>query len=743
MKRSVLSAVVVGVLLVAGSPVRAGSVDLVPDWASVVSAMGPVGDPAFAARDAAVAFDPLSGEFLVVWSGDDNTGDLVEGEFEVFGQRVGSDGSLVGSRVRVSAMGPNFDPEFGAFDPAVAFDPLSGEFLVVWRGDDNTGGLVEGEFEVFGQRVGSDGSLVGSRVRVSAMGPDGDPAFDAFFPAVAFDPLSGEFLVVWDGDDNTGGLVDNESEIFGQRVGSDGSLVGSRVRVSTMGPDGDAAFDAFDPAVAFDPLSGGFLVVWAGDDNTGGLVDDEAEIFGQRVASGGSLVGSRVRVSAMGPDGDPTFVGAGPAVAFSPLSGEFLVVWIGDDNTGGLVDDEFEIFGRRVGPGGSLVGSRVRVSAMGPDGDAEFDAFSPAVAFSPLSGEFVVVWRGDDNTGGLVDNEAEIFGQRVGPGGSLVGSRVRVSAMGPDGDPLFDAFDPAVAFDPSAGEFVVVWTGDDNTGGLVDEEFEIHGAGLLETVEAVSGYWMLESTGLTHGFGDATLAGNASAPANSAVDMAPTPSGGGFWIVDSSGVVYPFGDAPHLGNADNSVFEPGEQVTTIAAPPTGGGYWLFTDRGRVQAFGDAIDFGDVADLALAGPVIDSAATPSGVGYYMLGSDGGVFTFGDAAFAGSVPQVLPGETLDGPVVGLVPTPSNAGYWLVASDGGLFAFGDATFDGSIPEVLPGVTLNAPVNGMVAFGDGYLMVASDGGVFNFSNKVFHGSLGDMPPPNPIVAIAPLDLG
>jgi len=56
---------------------------------------------------------------------------------------------------------------------------------------------------------------------------------------------------------------------------------------------------------------------------------------------------------------------------------------------------------------------------------------------------------------------------------------------------------------------------------------------------------------------------------------------------------------------------------------------------------------------------------------------------------------------------------------------------------------VTLNAAVNGMVAFGEGYLMVASDGGVFNFSNKIFHGSLGDMPPPNPIVAIAPLDLG
>jgi len=513
--------------------------------------------------------------------------------------------------------------------------------------------------------------------------------------------------------------------------------------VSSMGPVGDLLFEVSDAAAAFDPASGEFLVVWSGDDNTGGLVDDESEIFAQRVGPDGSLVGSRIRISAMGPDGDPAFDAFAPAVAFDPLSGEFLVVWVGEDNTGGLVDNELEIFAQRVGRDGSLVGSRVRVSAMGPDSDPEFDASRPAVTFDPLSGEFLVVWHGDDNTGGLVDDEFEVFGQRVGSDGSLLGERVRISAMGPNGDPAFDASRPAVAFSPLSGEFVVVWSGDDNTGGLVDEEFEIHGAGLTETIEPMSGYWMLESTGTTYGFGDATLTGNAAAPANSAVDMAPTPAGGGFWIVDSSGIVYPFGDATHLGNADSTVFEPGEQVTTIAAPPTGGGYWLFTNRGRVQAFGDAINYGDVSNLALAGPVIDSAATPSGVGYYMLGSDGGVFAFGDANFAGSVPQVLPGVTLAGPVVGLVPTPTGAGYWLVASDGGVFAFGDAGFNGSIPQVLPGVTLNAPVNGMVAFGNGYLMVASDGGVFNFSNKIFHGSLGDMPPPNPIVAIAPLDLG
>jgi len=67
MKKPVLVGVVLCVVLAAAAPVRAGSVDLVPDWTSVVSAMGPNGDPAFDAFGPAVAFSPLSGEFLTVW----------------------------------------------------------------------------------------------------------------------------------------------------------------------------------------------------------------------------------------------------------------------------------------------------------------------------------------------------------------------------------------------------------------------------------------------------------------------------------------------------------------------------------------------------------------------------------------------------------------------------------------------------------------------------------------------------
>lgn len=90
----------------------------------------------------------------------------------------------------------------------------------------------------------------------------------------------------------------------------------------------------------------------------------------------------------------------------------FLVTWHGDDDVGGLIDGEFEIFGQFLTRQGAQVGSNdFRISDLGGTGDADFDAQNAAVASS--SGEILVVWHGDDNVGGLVDNELEIFGQKI------------------------------------------------------------------------------------------------------------------------------------------------------------------------------------------------------------------------------------------------------------------------------------------------------------------------------------------
>jgi len=257
-----------------------------------------------------------------------------------------------------------------------------------------------------------------------------------------------------------------------------------------------------------------------------------------------------------------------------------------------------------------------------------------------------------------------------------------------------------------------------------------------------SGYWMLGAGGSVYPFGRAAFFGDLGDSGVVAVDIEPTPQGDGYWLLTELGSVVPYGGAGPWGDPvqDESLL-PGEKATALSATPTGAGYWVFTDKGNVLTFGDAKHYGDIGHIALSGPVIDAVASASGGGYYMVASDGGVFAFGDAPFLGSVPQVLPGVTLNEPVIGLAPTPDKTGYWLVAADGGVFSF-NAPFRGSLPAVLPpGTILAGPVNGMVPYGDGYLLVGGDGGVFTFSDLPFQGSLGASPPDSPVVAIAPLD--
>ncbi len=254
-----------------------------------------------------------------------------------------------------------------------------------------------------------------------------------------------------------------------------------------------------------------------------------------------------------------------------------------------------------------------------------------------------------------------------------------------------------------------------------------------------AGYRLLESDGRIHVFGAAPHLGDPSGSMGGrrALGLASSPTSEGYRVLLSDGEVLSYGDAGPAVDARQVPLEPGEHWAVIAGDGSTGGYYLFTNRGRVGRFAFAFPLGGGPIPDLAADIVAAVVTSSGRGAYMLGADGGVFTLGDAQFFGSIPEVLPGRTLDCPVVGLVPTPTGKGYWLVACDGGVFAFGDAYFVGSLPGL--GIHPVKPVNGLVPSGAGYTMVAEDGGTFAFGDAPFFGSLGADPPDNPIVAMSP----
>jgi len=384
----------------------------------LISSMGGIGDPDDDASYPAVVYNPVENEYLVAWEGTEDDQGTIEGEYEIYVQRLdGATGDPVGTNdQRISAMGGLGNALYHARAPAIAYDPERNQYLVAWSGSHDQDGQVWGEFEIFVQRLdGATGVEIGlDDQRVSAMGGTGDAAFDARSPALVYNPAHGEFLVVWEGDDDAAAQADEEFEIFVQRIdAATGAEVGADdSRISFAGPNLDPLYDAADPAVAFDPLTDHYLVVWSGDDDTPPMVDEEYEIWSQLLeGADANLVGGAIRLSDMGPVGTSLYRAHRPRVTWGSIDGEYLVAWDGSDDPPG--EDESEIFLQRVGADGWPRGTDdERLSTMGPDGTPDFGAVMPDLAFNPQHDEALVVWAGVDDTPPLVVGEYEVYSQR-------------------------------------------------------------------------------------------------------------------------------------------------------------------------------------------------------------------------------------------------------------------------------------------------------------------------------------------
>jgi hypothetical protein len=179
-----------------------------------ISNAGPEGDPSTFAVLPSAAYNRQRDEFLVAWTGSRPTGTGAF-ESEIFVQRLTATGSEIGGDRRISDVGPRGDLDFAARSPGVAYNAAQREYLVVWRGDDDANGAIEGDDEVFGQRLSPFGGQIGADdQRITQMGPDGSTDFDVDDPTIV-SRRSGYF-VAFSGVDTVPGP--DKPRVFGQRL---------------------------------------------------------------------------------------------------------------------------------------------------------------------------------------------------------------------------------------------------------------------------------------------------------------------------------------------------------------------------------------------------------------------------------------------------------------------------------------------------------------------------------------------
>ncbi len=355
----------------------------------------------------------------------------------------------------------------------------TGEFVVSWEGL----GTVEAEdsLEIFARRFANDATpldMVETQINTATIRDQVSSHVDV--------DNAGNYVVAWVGE----GIPGSGSDVFGQRMNSDGSMAGSEFRANSttlasqvapdVGMNGAGEFAVTWQSVHQDGFSWGiFAHEYDSDGNT--IVGKEEFQVNQWVMGPQNYVSYDVSPGGQGvfvwlgndPDHRPAVHGKDydlpgttdpstiedmilanfvaledtPASAFMDAAGTSVVVWesYGEDGDG------LGVFAKRIGFDGEPITEAFLVNTENTIGNQA----NPAVAGS-ADGQYVVVWEADEPTSPGHDIWAQRFNESDSPIGAAF--LVNTTTMGDQSHA-----DVAMAED---GSFVVVWQSSDEVSGV-------------------------------------------------------------------------------------------------------------------------------------------------------------------------------------------------------------------------------------------------------------------------------------
>ncbi len=292
------------------------------------------------------------------------------------------------------------DAEHELWLPAVAYNSVDDEYLVVWD-EDGDGGITR----VAGVRVNSEGQSPFFAFYIS------DPAVESYAAEAAYDPILNRYLVVW----NSG--YDGSRDVVGRFIPSDGpSLSYPEFTIASSAPD------RFNPTVAYCPSLAEYLVVW---ENHGPASPTRIAAQGW-AADGSGPITSELIIT------DASIHRAKPQIAWNESVSEYLIVY---EKT--LAGGEVDIWATRLSWSGAVLGSEIGVAGWpGPE-------IEPDIASCRESS--LVVWKGGTGT------DSKVYSRSI-DGNGTVGTIVSNLSGSQSNHKL-----PSVSCNENGAEFLVAW----------------------------------------------------------------------------------------------------------------------------------------------------------------------------------------------------------------------------------------------------------------------------------------------
>jgi len=333
----------------------------------------------------------------------------------------------------------NGEPE-GDTSPSLAYDPQNNRYLMVYQK------CITSRTDIYGKLLKHDGSAYGNEFLISG-DADPDNPYSQYGAKAAYDSVNDRFMVIWTDDRND---IGSTYDIYGQIVNDDGTLSGSNFVISNASDEQKGA------SVAYDDENQRFLVVW-GDYRSG----SEYDVYGQFINANGTLNGSNFIISDAA--GDQSW----PSLAYDSINHRFLATW--DDDRVAYTD----IYGQLINSDGTLSGSNFAIS------DASSIQWGNSLTYDNINHRFLVSWTDWRNpcTGDPMAPcfNTDIYGQLVGPDGTLFGAASNVNFVVSSGTGEFFLQTPSAVFNPSDQQFLAAWSGDE-VGGIFGQMTDADGS---------------------------------------------------------------------------------------------------------------------------------------------------------------------------------------------------------------------------------------------------------------------------
>ncbi len=284
---------------------------------------------------------------------------------------------------------------------------------------------------------------------------------DDIFPYVASDG-AGNWVTVWQSDDDLGGTIGTDSDILIARSTDNGATWAAPAPLYTNA--GSNTGDDEAPRVATD-RAGNWVAVWQSTDTVGGTIGTDWDVLTAYSSDDGATWSTPIPLNAnAATDGGDDVA---PQVATN-ATGNWVAVWQSTDSLGGTIGTDEDILVSRSMDNGATWTAPTFLNAYAQADPLTSQDIVPQIA-TDGAGNWVGVWQSNDTVGATVGTDEDILVARSTSNGASWTSPGPLNSNAP-GDNKPD-LSPQLA--TASGRWVAVWQSFDSLGGTIGLDSDI------------------------------------------------------------------------------------------------------------------------------------------------------------------------------------------------------------------------------------------------------------------------------